>query len=70
VAEFDCLCDLGKQCKSPEFQQKVADFFWRIIANAENYKEDLIENATKKYAEMVKSWTLKQKQSLFTQIVK
>jgi hypothetical protein len=54
LAEFDLLCDLGKQCKSSDFQAKVGDFFWHIILNADNYKEDLVDNATKKYADMIK----------------
>jgi len=55
------LCDLGKQCKNSEFQERVGAFFWHIILNADNYKEDLVENATRKYAEMVKFWPLTQK---------
>jgi hypothetical protein len=37
-----------------EFRVKIGEFFWRIILNAENYKEDLVENCINKYAEMVK----------------
>lgn len=54
LPEFDLLCDLGKQCKSAEFQKGIENFFWHIIASADNYKEDLVDNATKKFAEMVK----------------
>lgn len=69
MPEFDCLCDLGKQCKSPEFQTKVGDFFWRVIINAENYDEKLVENCIKKYAEMVRLQSFDQKKALFAQLV-
>ena len=41
-----------------EFRVKIGEFFWRIILNAENYKEDLVENCINKYAEIVKKWSL------------
>jgi hypothetical protein len=48
------LCDLGKQCKQDDFQKRIEQFFWQIIANGDSYKEDLVDNAIKKFCEMVK----------------
>ena len=53
-----------------EFRVKIGEFFWRIILNAENYKEDLVENCINKYAEMVKKWSLDQKETLFFTLTK
>lgn len=64
LAEFDCLCDLGKVCRNTEFQAKVSDFFWHIIVNSESFRDDLVENSIKKFAEMVKYWPIDQKNPL------
>ena len=65
LTEFDTLCELGKFCKSEDFQKKVSDFFWSIVVNSEQYKEELVENCSKKFAEMVKYWSLELKQPFF-----
>ena len=69
LAEFDCLCDLGKVCRNTEFQAKVSDFFWHIIVNSESFRDDLVENSIKKFAEMVKYWPIDQKNPLLQQLV-
>lgn len=33
--------------------QKVSDFFWKIITEATNHTDELIENCIKKFTEMV-----------------
>lgn len=35
MTEFECLSELGKYCKDTEFQNKVSQFFWRIIVDSE-----------------------------------
>jgi len=61
LAEFDCLCDLGKHCKISDFQIKIRNFFWRVIINSENYKEDLVENCITKFTEIIKEWSFDEK---------
>ena len=63
------MCELGKVCKDQDFQKKVTNFFWHIIVNSESFKDDLVENSTKKFAEMVKYWPIDQKQPLLSQLV-
>ena len=57
VAEFDCLVDLGKFCNNADFQQKIGDFFWRVIVKSGGKKE-LVDRCIKKYSEMVKTSSL------------
>jgi len=59
MTEFECLSELGKYCKDSQFQNKVSQFFWRIIVDSEQYKEELIDNCTKKFCEMIRFWFLK-----------
>lgn len=65
MAEFDCLCDLGKYCHDPGFKTKVDDFFWVVIINASNYSENLVDTCIKKYSEMVRSQPLDRKKQIF-----
>ena len=53
MEEFNCLSELGKYCKNSEFMQKVSDFFWKIITEATNHTDELIENCIKQFTEMV-----------------
>jgi len=69
LTEFDCLCELGKFCKSQEFQKQISDFFWGIVVDSEQYKEELVDNCTKKFSEMVKYWALEFKKPFFDQLV-
>jgi len=69
IADFNCLCDMGKQAKTPEFLAKIVNFFWHIVMNSHQYKEDLVENCVSKFAEMVKSWTLDKKKGIFVNLV-
>ena len=70
IADFNCLCDMGKSAKSLEFLQKIVEFFWHIVVNSENYKEELVENCLSKFAEMVKYWSLDKKKVIFANLIK
>ncbi len=67
LLEFDCLCDLGQQ--SNEFQPKIREYFYSIILNANNYKDDLVDYCITKYAQMVKDQTVEAKKVVFTQLI-
>jgi len=62
MQDFDVLSELGKYCKSESFKDKLSEFFWRIIADSEQYNDELLQNCISKFAEMIKYWTLEQKQ--------
>jgi len=70
TAEFDCICDLGKYNKSSDFSTKVCDFFWQIILNSNKYNRELIDNAIKKFAEMIKYWSIPRKTPFITDLAK
>jgi hypothetical protein len=52
---------LGKHNKSAEFSQKVCDFFWQIILSSKTYSKDLVDQCIKKFAEMIKYWSIAKK---------
>ena len=68
MQDFDVLSEFGKYCKSETFKQKLSEFFWRIIADSDNYNEELLKNCITKFADMVKYWTLEQKQPFFDRL--
>lgn len=53
MEEFNALSELGKYCKNTDFMHKVTDFFWKIITQATNHTDELIDNCIKKFTEMV-----------------
>ena len=59
--ELDLLCDLGKQSKEEEFQKRIQDFLWQILANGDAYSADLLSNTMTKYCKLVEFWTLERK---------
>lgn len=63
--EFQCLSELGKHTTDPNFKSKVVKFFWDIVCESDQYKEDLVNNCISKFAEMVKYWDVKLKHNLF-----
>lgn len=69
VEDFQCLCDMGKFTIVTEFKTKLVQFFLDIIMNAENYKEDVAENAIAKFNEMIKSWDVELKFQFFDDLV-
>lgn len=69
MTEFDCLCEIGKYCKSADFQQKISNFFWSIVIDSDKYKNELIDNCISKFAEMIKYWSLDHKKPFFTGLV-
>ena len=62
MQDFDVLSEFGKYCKSESFKQELSEFFWRIIADSDQYNAELLQNCITKFADMVKYWTLEQKQ--------
>lgn len=67
MEEFNCLSELGKYSKhdgESNFQEKVAQFFWDIILDADTKNLELINSCTQKYRDMVRYWTLEKKQVL------
>jgi len=70
TAEFDVICDLGKYNKSTDFSTKVCDFFWQIVLNSSKYNRELIDNCIKKFAEMIKYWSITRKTPFITELAK
>ena len=70
IEEFQCLSELGKNSKDPKFKSNVTDFFWDIICNSDNYKEELVNNCITKFCEMVKYWDMKSKHDFFVGLTK
>ena len=72
MEEFNCLSELGKYAKhdGSNFQEKVAQFFWDIILDAETRNLELISSCTQKYRDMVRSWSIEKKQGLLQRLVK
>lgn len=70
MGEFDCLCDLGKMYKAKEgdFQTKICNFFWSIILDSSKYKTEIVDNAIKKFSEMVKYWSIENKAPFFEKL--
>ena len=58
MQDFDVLSELGKYCKNADFQAEVAEFFWRIVSDSDQYNEELLQNCITKFSEMVRYWTL------------
>lgn len=70
IEEFQCLSELGKYSKDVSFKRSVTDFFWEIICNADNYKEELVNNCITKFCEMVKYWDISIKHEFFIGLTK
>jgi hypothetical protein len=68
LEEFTCMSELGKFSKDANFKKKVTDFFWDIVCNSDNYKEDLVNNCITKFAEMVKYWDMNLKHDFFLKL--
>ena len=64
------LSELGKYSKDASFKRSVTDFFWEIICNADNYKEELVNNCITKFCEMVKYWDISIKHEFFIGLTK
>jgi hypothetical protein len=62
------LSELGKYGKNDEFKIEVSNFFWGIICNSDQYKEDLVNNCINKFCEMVKGWEITKKYGFFLQL--
>lgn len=68
LAEFDCLCDLGRNCKDSAFQDKISNFFWSIIVDSQNCKTEIVDNCITKFSEMIKYWSLTLKEPFFVRL--
>ena len=67
--EFDALASLGQYSKSYEFSNKTSEFFWRIITNSDQYKQDLIEGCITKFSDMIKYKSMEQKKPYFDKLI-
>jgi hypothetical protein len=45
------------------------EFFLQIIKHAEDFKQDVQENAVAKFCEMIKPWDVEQKKVFFGELV-
>lgn len=61
---------MGKYAKDDQFKVNVSDFFWNLICNSEQVKEDLIQSCITKFCEMVKNWDLQRKHGFFQDLVR
>ena len=70
MQDFNVLSELGKYSKSSnaELQVQVAEFFWKMIADSDQYNDELLQSCILKFAEMVKYWTLEQKKPYFDRL--
>ena len=69
MEEFDALSTLGRFSRSPEFQARTSDFFWRIIVDSDGHKQELLENCINKFADMIKFKLMDKKQPYFDKLV-
>ena len=73
MEEFNCLSELGKYSKhegESDFQERVAQFFWDIVLDADTKNLELINSCTQKYRDMVRYWSIEKKQGLLQKLVK
>lgn len=68
LEEITTLSSLGRGGSTGEYSKKIGDFFWKIITESDQHKADLVDNCISKVAEMVKYWSIKQKQPFFEQL--
>jgi len=64
------LSELGKYSKDLTFKTRVTEFFWDIICDSDNYKEELVNNCINKFCEMVKFWDMRSKHDFFVGLAK
>jgi len=64
------LSELGKYAKDDQFKVNVSDFFWEIICNSDNVKEELVNSCISKFCEMVRNWDMTKKHHFFTVLTK
>ena len=68
MQDFELLSEIGRFTQDTEFKQRLAEFFWRIIAESNDVNEELLENCITKFAEMIRYWTLEQKKPFFDRL--
>ena len=64
------ICELGKFTKDAAFKERTTEYFWRIICDGDNFKDELVNNCITKFCEMVKSWEMKVKHDFFLGLTK
>lgn len=69
MEEFDALASLGRYSKSYEFSNKTSEFFWKIITDSDEHKQDLIENCINKFSDMIKYKSMDDKKPYFDKLV-
>ena len=68
MQDFELLSEIGRYTQDTEFKNRLAEFFWRIIAESNDVNEELLENCITKFAEMIRYWTLEQKKPFFDRL--
>jgi len=63
AADFETVCDLGKNSTSSEFSEFVFNFFFNFI-QLENVKDELTKIAIKKCSEMIKHSAIARKNEI------
>ena len=68
INESSFVSELGKYARDDTFKERVSEFFWNVISNSEQYKDELINNCITRFCEMVRYWDLRKKFSFFVQL--
>ena len=66
--DLDILSINAKFREDDNLNRKVCDFFWGIIGNSTQYKDDLIALAIEKYSSMIRDLSLEDFINLINQI--
>ena len=68
MQDFELLSEIGRFCHDTEFKNRLAEFFWKIVAESNDCNEELLENCITKFSEMVRYWSLEQKKPFFDRL--
>lgn len=69
MEEFEAIASLGSASKSLDFSAKSSNFFWSIITDSNDHKQDLIENVVNKFSDMIKYSSMEKKAPYFDKLV-
>mmetsp|Transcript_44056 Transcript_44056/g.42658 ORF Transcript_44056/g.42658 Transcript_44056/m.42658 type:complete len:268 (+) Transcript_44056:1508-2311(+) len=70
LEELGCLGELGKYSIDQDFKDRVTTYFWKVVSNSDLYKDDLVQNAIAKFAEIGKKMDLQKKHEYFLFLTK
>ena len=55
----------GKRPRKRHSKNQVGDFFWKVICQSEQYKDELVSNCITKFCEMILQWDPQQEIPIF-----